>query len=185
MMTLIKYIKAVFLVVLALMMNACVWVEDPDDLRQFVQQVRQAEAPPIKPLPEFKPYHSFVYEGASLRDPFQSLAQLSDSNEVAVDVVQDNENGLRPDSERPKSYLEEFALDSLKMVGTIGMSKQRWALIRDDKGEVHRVTSGDYMGLDFGQVVTVSNGFIELKEIVPNGRGGWMTRQRSIVMDDE
>ncbi len=183
-MTVTKCIRGGLGIVLSLMMTACVWVEDPDDLRQFVQQVRQAEAPPIKPLPEFKPYHSFVYEGASLRDPFQSLAQLNEPSREAQDVAV-VDNGLRPDSERPKSYLEEFSLDSLKMVGTIGMSKKRWALIRDDKGEVHRISSGDYMGLDYGQVVTVSNGFVELKEIVPNGRGGWMTRQRSIVMDEE
>lgn len=183
-MTVIKYLKGVFIIALTFMMTACVWVEDPDDLRQFVQQVRQAKAPPIKPLPEFKPYHSFVYEGASLRDPFQSLVQINDTSHESKDVAI-VDNGLRPDSDRPKSYLEEFSLDSLKMVGTIGMSNKRWALIKDNEGEVHRVSNGDYMGLDYGQVMTVSNGFIELKEIVPNGRGGWMTRQRSIVMDEE
>ncbi len=184
-MTVINIVKSAVYILLVFVVTACVWVEDPDDLRHFVQQQRQAAAPPIEPLPEFKPYHSFVYEGASLRDPFQSLVQLSDGNTAEDPIFNNADNSLLPDSERPKSYLEEFSLDLLSMVGTIGMSQRRWALIKDNKGEVHRVTVGDYMGLDFGQVMTVSNGFVELKEIVPNGRGGWMTRQRSIVMDEE
>lgn len=181
-MTAINIVKSAVYILLTFVITACVWVDDPDDLRQFVQKQRLTVAPPIEPLPEFKPYHSFVYEGGSLRDPFQRLVQLSNAkNEVFDDV----DNGLLPDSQRPKTYLEEFSLDSLRMVGTIGISQKRWALIKDNKGEVHRVTIGDYMGLDFGQVTTVSNGFVELNEIVPNGRGGWMIRQRSIVMDEQ
>lgn len=181
----IKRLKVVLVMLLSFSMTACVWVEDPDDLRRFVQDVRQRPAPPVQPLPEFKPYHSFVYEGASLRDPFQALVQLTETGGPKEEVAATVENSLQPDSDRPKAYLEEFALDTLRMVGTIGMQNKRWALVQDSKGEVHRVTQGDYMGLDFGQIVTVSSGFIELKEIVPNGRGGWMTRQRSLVMEEQ
>lgn len=187
MMMLTRALKPVLLLLGALALNGCVWVEDPGDLRRFVQTVKQAKAPPIKPLPEFKPYHSFVYEGASLRNPFQLMVAFEPSSNASDTEAQGADNGIRPDQDRPKAYLEEFSVDALQMVGTIGVSStgKLWALVKDDKGEVHRVKAGDYMGLDFGQVVAVNNGFIELKEIVSNGRGGWMIRQRSITMEEK
>ncbi|WP_432471740.1 pilus assembly protein PilP [Amphritea sp. HPY] len=173
-------------VLLALIISSsgCVWIDDAEDLRRFVSQEKQKKSVKVKPLPEFKPYHSFVYEGASLRSPFKPLVAL-------IELVDDDtsqsgtDNGIKPDQQRAKAYLEGFALDNLKMVGTIGVKSGSglWALIRDGQGEVHRVSVGDFMGLDFGEVVTVKNGRVEIVEIVSNGRGGWMKRPRSVVMD--
>ncbi|MEH6576011.1 MAG: pilus assembly protein PilP [Amphritea sp.] len=176
-------LSVVILTVLAV--NGCVWIEDTVDLRRFVTSEKQKRAAQVEPLPEFKPYHSFVYEGASLRSPFRPLVILTGiESDGSTDLI-GQDNGLKPDFEREKEYLEGFSLDNLKMVGTIGKndSSDLWVLIRDGQGEVHRVTTGRYMGLDFGRIVAVNNGYVELLEIVSNGRGGWMKRPRSVVMD--
>ena len=175
--------KILLILLPALLMGGCVWIEDTSDLRNFVAKEKQKKSSRVEPLPEFKPYHSFVYEGASMRSPFRPLVAL-----VVLDESQDdaaNNNGIKPDTDRDKSYLETFSLDNLKMVGTINISADgaRWALIKDSNGEVHRVKVGDYMGFDFGEVVAISGDNVELLEIVSNGRGGWMKRPRSVVMD--
>lgn len=175
------------LVVLLPGLSGClVWVDDTEDLRRYVRNIRDLPAPPIEPLPAYKPYESFVYEGASLREPFQPLA-LPDP--VAEALVINQGGGLsatRPDEARSKDYLEEFSIDDLVMVGTIKRfgeaGDKLWALIKDTRGAIHRVSEGQYMGLDFGEVINVDERKLELIEIVSNGRGGWMKRSRTIVL---
>lgn len=173
-----------FLIIMPFLLGGCVWIDDVSDLRSFVAQEKQKKTVGVKPLPEFKPYHSFVYEGASMRSPFKPLVAI-----VAFEGDAEAENtsgkGIKPDVDREKEYLETFSLDNLAMVGSINMNgdNSRWALIRDKKGEVHRVSAGDYMGLDYGKVVAINSDNVELLEIVTNGRGGWMKRPRSVVMD--
>ena len=108
-----------------------------------------------------------------------------------VDFEEESEdeaaNGIKPDEAREKDYLETFALDKLTMVGTITekVDNQLWALIRDQNSEIHRVTVGDYMGLDFGVIKSLDERKIELIEIVTNGRGGWMKRPRNLALDEQ
>lgn len=172
--------RVLVLTLLSLLASGCVWIEDTNDLRSFVAQEKQKKTVRVEPLPEFKPYHSFIYEGASMRNPFKPLVALINPESIPdVDVA-----GQQPDIDREKEYLETFSLDNLKMVGSINKtSDARWALIRDGKGEIHRVTIGDYMGFDFGRVVAVNGDSVDLVETISNGRGGWMKRPRSVVMD--
>ena len=168
--------------VLAMLVSGCVWVEGTDDLKQYTQEQRARPSGKIPPLPEFKAYESFVYEGSSLRDPFKPLVQIGSSQ-----VSYDNQDALKPDMERDKEYLETFSLDVLEMVGTITHPNDQeiWALIKDPNNEVHQVSIGDYLGNDYGQIVSVSERELELVEIIPNGRGGWMKRPRTLSLEEQ
>lgn len=174
-----------FLILVPFFLGGCVWIEDISDLRSFVAQEKQKKVVKVEPLPEFKAYHSFVYEGASMRSPFKPLISIITVDTEEGSGTDGGDSGIKPDIDRERSYLETFSLDNLAMVGSINMSANgsRWALIKDKKGEVHRVSVGDYMGLDYGKVVAVNSDNVELIEIVTNGRGGWMRRPRSVVMD--
>ncbi|MCP4596493.1 pilus assembly protein PilP [Neptuniibacter sp.] len=177
--------KQLILLAVFVGLTGCVdWVEDTQDLKKFVSKTKAAPAGKIKPLPEFKPYHSFVYEGASMREPFEPLVPVQ-----VVDAVDENESAdaLKPDLERQKEYLETFALDELEMVGTIFKKDEQrlWALIKDSNAEIHRVTEGNYMGLDFGEIVTLDEREIVLLEIIKNGRGGWMKRSRNLALKEK
>lgn len=167
---------------LSLGLQGCIWVEDTTDLRAFVAQKAAQPGGKIEPLPEFKPYQSFVYEGASLRDPFVPLVQIIE--EVAQ--TPEGATELKPDEERVKEYLEEFPVDQLAMVGTITALEDGHliALVKDTRGEVHQVIPGNYMGLDYGEVVAIEERSITLEEIVSNGRGGWMKRPRTVTLPE-
>lgn len=165
---------------LVIMLQGCIWVEDTADLRAFVADRSSRPVGEVPPLPEFKPYEAFVYEGSSLRNPFGAMVpEVLEMPEEVSDVY--------PDPERLKEYLEQYAVDNLLMVGTITSplnTDQLYALVRDPRGEVHRVQLGDYLGLDNGQVVGLDERRIELSEIVSNGRGGWMKRPRTIALPE-
>jgi type IV pilus assembly protein PilP len=82
-----------------------------------------------------------------------------------------------PNLNRPRQYLERFPLDSLSMVGTIYSHGTWYALIKDPNGLIHRVTDGDYLGQDDGKIVSISTGGVELRELLPNGTGGWVSER--------
>ena len=173
-------LKIAFIIIFSLGLSGCIWIEDTADLRAFVADKSSRPVGQIQPLPEFKPYEAFVYEGSSLRNPFRAM-------QVEVPVEPEVLSDVFPDFDRLKEYLENYAVDQLSMVGTITSpinADQFFALVRDPVGEVHRVQMGDFLGLDNGQVVSLDERRIELSEIVSNGRGGWMKRPRFITLPE-
>ena len=181
----IKMLLVKFAIVSALLgaFSGCVWVESTDDLVAFVIEVQKRASRPIKLLPAFVAYEAFVYEGASLRNPFvkriQYVPETIEDQQFAVDLG----DTPAPDEQRLKTYLEGFAIKDLSMVGNISKgSGGAWALIVDPNGEIHRVSIGDYIGMDYGKVISVDVKKIKLLEVISNGRGGWVVRPQRIAI---
>jgi type IV pilus assembly protein PilP len=68
------------------------------------------------------------------------------------------------------------------MVGTLSQRNSLFGLVRDKEGGVHRVQRGDYMGTDHGRISRISEASIDLIEIVPDGVGGWVERERTVSL---
>lgn len=180
-------IKALIIsVTLLVALPGCVWIEGTDDLVKYVADVQARPSRPIKSLPEFKAYEAFVYEGTTLRNPFVEVVIFvaEDEDDEFSDKV-DPGNTPAPVDTRIKEYLEGFSLKELSMVGTISKGVDgNWALIVDSNTEIHRVAAGDYVGLDHGKVIKVDSNKLKLIETISNGRGGWITRPRSIELSE-
>lgn len=173
--------KAWLGVCLASLLTACSQGNGFSDLDKFMADTRAKPRGHVEPLPEFKAYEAFSYSAADRRAPFEPPidVQLTMADEEPVSDVE-------PNLDRPKEVLENFDLKSLGMVGTLqGVDGNLFALIRDNEGGIHRVRTGNYMGQNYGRVVGVNETRIELMEIVPNGRGGWVERPRSLSLDEE
>jgi type IV pilus assembly protein PilP len=54
--------------------------------------------------------------------------------------------GAASDSRRNREFLEQFSLDTLRMVGTLRLSDRTYGLIKTKDGLVHRVLPGNYLG---------------------------------------
>jgi len=148
-----------------------------DDLYAYIEQAKSAYVGSVKPIPQFKPYESFTYSAAELRDPF----------EPAVDITEETDKNdiLSPDKTRPRQPLEAFSLDSLRMVGVLEQGDNLWGLIEDPKQVVHRVKVGNYMGQNEGAITGITEGEIFLVEIIPDGVGGYIERDASIAIGNE
>lgn len=150
---------------------------DTSDLDRYFEEVKSRPGGKIEPIPKLKTFETFVYEPQSRRSPFtpdeRSLALGTDSG---VDG---------PDLTRNREPLEEFPLDSLRMVGTLAVNDRNYALVRDSEGIVHRVSIGDYMGRNFGRIVAISDTEIRLREKVPNGLGGWTDRGATLALSEQ
>jgi len=146
---------------------------DAPNLQRWVAEVKKRPAPALEPLPVMKQFETFEYAAQSLRDPF-SNAFTDDSGGA----------GPRPDPNRRKQPLENFPLDSLDMVGTIGEGSSLVALVLAPDKVTYRVRPGMYLGQSDGRVTSVSDDRIELVELVPDGAGGWLERPAAISMDE-
>jgi type IV pilus assembly protein PilP len=145
------------------------------ELRHYVQEVKQRQPPPIAPLPDIKPIDTFVYEPGDRRDPFVMDTQTAEAASGA-------NNGIAPNPHRRREELEQYSLDSLKMVGTLEQQNTRWGLIRGPGGTLYRVRVGNYMGTNNGQITRITDDEIDLTEIVSDKPGDWRERQASIAL---
>jgi len=180
------FYKMLSLSLLVSVITGCVdWVDDTGDLNEFVAEVNALPGGSIDPLPASQPYNSFVYEGASMREPFRAI-ELADPVEESATNKAEEVSDVKPDDNRVKDYLESFSIDRLVMVGTLNQraDSRLWALVQDENSEIHRVTIGDYIGLDHGEIISLDERQINLIEIIDNGRGGWMKRTRSLALNE-
>ena len=147
------------------------------DLHDWVAQEKTKKGAPIPPLPVIKTFETFQYNDQGKRDPFSpSTAETQPSASAS---------GPRPDQDRPKQPLEMFALDSLKMVGTVGTGTGIEALVKDPGGVIHRVHRNEYLGQNYGRVTDIAEDHVDLVELVSNGNGGWMERSASIGLGEQ
>lgn len=146
------------------------------ELEDYVRQVQARTPEPIEPLPDIPQIGTFVYEPDDRRDPFVAD---TDTNTV-IDVVQGD--SLAPDPLRRKEELEGYALDALRMVGTLEQNGTRWGLIRTQDGTLHRVRVGNYMGQNNGQITSVKDDAIQLTEVISEAPGEWRERQATVAL---
>lgn len=153
---------------------------DKSDLEQFVSQEKAKKPGPIEPLPQIQPYETFTYDAGNLRSPFVADTESTQTDNRGAG----SGTGLQPNFNRNKEYLEQFPLDALTMVGTVEVRGEKYALVADPDGSVHRIQPGNHLGQNHGEIVSVSDTQISVREIVPDGLGGWMERQAAIGLDE-
>ncbi|MEZ5497812.1 MAG: pilus assembly protein PilP [Steroidobacteraceae bacterium] len=144
------------------------------ELDQFIATTKQSPGGRVEPLPEVKPYESFAYAVQFMRSPFVPGGSGGNSAN----------QGLRPDSKRNREFLEQFSLDTLRMVGTLNLGGRNFGLVQTKDGLVHRVLPGNYMGQADGRVTQIQSSQISLVEIVPDGLGGYMERPASLALSN-
>ena len=144
-----------------------------DELDQFISDTKKEPGGRVEPRPELKPYETYAYESAAMRSPF--MPGGSGGSSAA---------GLRPDSRRNREFLEQFSLDTLRMVGTLKLADRTYGLIKTKDGLVHRVLPGNYLGQADGRVTEISPSKISVVEIVADGLGGYMERPASLALNN-
>lgn len=156
----------------AVMATGC--SDDMSELNQRIAEIKSRPGERIEPLPEIQPYEAFTYNAVTLRSPFTPAAP------AAADLP----NAVRPDSRRSREFLEQFPLDTLRMVGTLQLQGRNYGLVQGRDGLVHRVLPGNYMGQNEGRILTIEDGRIALIEIVPDGLGGYIERPAALALSE-
>lgn len=168
-----KTLRLTILVAGALLLAGC-GTDQFDDLQEFVKNSGKDMRGKIEPPPEVKPYEPFTYDNsAGLADPFKPRTEQH--------AKAPGPGGIAP-APHVKEELETFPLENLKMVGFVYIHKTPYAIIKSPDNKVHRVTVGNYVGQNFGQITSITETEVQLKEQVEDSDGNWTTRVSTLQL---
>lgn len=144
------------------------------DLNRFIETTSKEPGGRVEPLPEVKPYESYAYSSGQLRSPFVPGGSRAGGGG----------NGPRPEEQRPREFLEQFSLDTMKMVGTLKLSGQNYGLVQVADGRVQRVLVGAHIGQNDGRITDITASKISVTELVPDGLGGYIERPAAMALNE-
>ena len=144
---------------------------------EYVKKVKSGELSRDEIIPKAKTYTFFSYADDKLRDPFQAAM-------ISPQQTGDKHSNISPDKKRKKEPLEDYPLDTLRMVGVITVNHKQWAMVQASDGQVFRVTVGNYLGQNHGRITKINPDSIQLLEIISDGLGGWTEHETSLVMTE-
>ena len=171
------------LILLSVTLGACASKDPTEDLAQFVKDTEENQQPHIEPLPEIKPYKTFLY--AARLDEFRNPFAPASGSDVAVQIQRQmgHGDGPKPDLNRRKEALEQYPLDALRMQGTLSQNGVNWGIVIAPDGAVHRVKVDNYLGQNYGRIIDITEDGIEVVELVPDGVNGWQQRQAELALN--
>jgi type IV pilus assembly protein PilP len=152
---------------------------DVKEVKDWMAQVRRDTHPLVKPLPAPKDFIPYAYSARELVDPFspQKLQAGLDKGALAT------HNPLAPDVQRPKELLENFPLDTMRMVGALQKGGVNYGLLQIDKA-VYQVRVGQHVGENFGLVTKVTDTEVDIREVVQDAGGEWVERMSKLELQD-
>ena len=170
--------RIISLVFLTLTITGC--TVDNQDLVDYINDVKGRKTALVESVPDMESFVALYYSETGARNPFSNPRPESVKAETPFP-----QNCPQPNFARIKGPLETYSLDNLNMHGTLGSEKHLWGLIRASTGEIFRVSPGDYIGLNHGEILDITKNYIELSELILTGKGCWQVRTTQIPLSSQ
>lgn len=158
------------------LLSAC--SSSTEDLKAWVDRIKAQPPGRIQPMPEIVEYKPHDYSAGHLKSPFSDLAPELEAQLQALHEGCDE--SVQPDPSRRKEDLEKYSLDSMEMVGVLNNKNKKWGLIKMTAGpvkdRVFNVTEGNYLGINHGSILSITEHQIEISTLVPDSKGCWERR---------
>ncbi|SDY05601.1 type IV pilus assembly protein PilP [Collimonas sp. OK242] len=148
------------------------------ELKEWMADVKSHTKVGIPKLTEPKKFIPFTYASATSVDPYNPNKLL-----VALAKLRGNSTGLKPNLDRRRETLENYPLDTIKMVGTLQKVGLSYGLLQVDK-TVFQAKVGNYVGQNFGMVTKITESEVILKEIVQDASGEWVEREAKLALQE-
>lgn len=167
-------LKLTLLLILVSSISAC-GDSGMNDINTWMDTVKKETRVYVPPINEPKIFVPVAYDGDGLIDPFDPSKLLI----VFARMKEANDNGLKPNFDRPKEALEAYPMDTMAMVGTIESKGVMKALIRVGTA-TYAVKVGSYAGLNFGRVIGITDSKVDIVETVQDASGEWVERKATL-----
>lgn len=127
-----------------------------NDLDEWMKTQEKSVSKKIPAIPEAKVFQPITFNAKD--DPFKEKPM---ANLEALE-----KNKYAPDLNRRKEPLEKYSLDQLKIIGMLKKEGKIFAIIRSPDGKNNYVTNGNYIGGNYGQIVSINESQLKLEERV-------------------
>lgn len=149
------------------------------EVKEWMAQTKRETRVFVPKLVEPKTFTPFAYGRRDSVDPFNP-AKL----DVALAKMRaQSSSGIKPDMDRPREALEQYPLDSIKMVGTLKKPGMSYAILQADR-LVYQAKVGNYLGQNFGMITEITEDGINIKEIVQDASGEWTERKARLELQE-
>lgn len=146
--------------------------EEYSDLQQWMTNARNEAKAKVKPVQPPEPIQPVTYFEPQLSGP-DSFSQQR--------MRAAFQNGGMPDMDRPKELLENYSLENLTYVGSIGAKNALSGLIEVPNGHTYTVKPGNHLGQNYGRISRITPDKIEIVEIVEDVSGKWVDRKTELL----
>ena len=138
--------------------------------------IRNQPAQPIKPPPSPEKVEEFSYSAGNLRSPFMPTSlMLQATQEQKI-------QGVKLDTTRLKEPLEQFELNQLVYKGSlVSQSGELYGLVQTPDGQIATVKVGNHIGKNDGRIAEITPTQINLIEIVPDSRVGYVEKPATLA----
>ena len=150
-----------------------------EELQAWIDNERRSAQPQVRALQPPRQFVPEPYEGTQAVDPF-TYQKLSVA--LRQDAAQPNP-AIAAELNRRKEPMEAFPLDTMTMVGSLARQGRAVALLRVDN-LLHMVKAGDYLGQNYGRVTKIDETRVEVRELVQDAAGEWVTRPAVLYLQD-
>ena len=151
-------------------------------IQAWMNEEREKTQPVVKPLPEPVPYRAVDYVAPAGVEPFNmgrlvqalNAANASSNNSVLYKTVVEGHR---------KQPLEAYPLDAIAYVGMLNKNNQPVALVRVD-ALLYQIRIGEFMGHNFGRVLSIDESQIALREVAQDAAGEWVERNTTLNLQE-
>jgi type IV pilus assembly protein PilP len=147
-----------------------------DELKSWMEQTRRQLHPPPQKLVSGKVFQPFRYEVRDRIEPY-------DFTKISRSLAELQSGGVQPDLRRQREPLENYPLDSLKLVGSLRKTGKVLGLVEIDR-TIYQVSIGSHLGQDFGRVVAITDSAIDIDEMLQETGGSWTTRRVRLALQE-
>jgi type IV pilus assembly protein PilP len=162
------------IIMISLTLSGCSSSVD-SDVVEFVKKTKNQKSDRAGDLPEFPHPVKFKYKASNLRNPFEPFTTSTTETKIIR-----AEGG--PDLNRSREPLENYAIDTLHMVGTLERDGQFYALLKDASGIIHRVSVGNYIGQNSGKIEKINETELQAREWLVDTKGGWKEHMATLEL---
>ncbi|WP_426175797.1 pilus assembly protein PilP [Massilia sp. TWR1-2-2] len=171
-------IRTVATLTAALLLAGCS-ASDVKEVQDWMAQVKKDTKVSVVPIAEPKTFIPFAYAAQDAIDPYSPNKLLAELARAA----EKSDAKYQPDMDRRKELLESYPLDTFTMVGVIQKAGTTYALLQIDRA-VHQVKAGQRIGQNYGLVTGVSEGAVNIKEVVQDAGGEWVERLSKLELQE-
>lgn len=168
--------KALFLLAgVLLTLSGC--KANQESLENYLIQVDNQTRREVAKLAPVVQFQIFPYTQHRQREPFV----------LPQEALVNNQSSAKSDCWQPtprarNGALERFPLSALSLKGVMSSGGTVSALVQTPSGSVSKVKAGEFVGLNNGQIIRVSDTYLLIKETLPDGLGCWNQRNVKLAL---